>query len=62
MIQNFQFHFYLSVNVLVKAQKPQLCYYPDGMMVKLSVSQALANACTGSNPAWATQTFFSWIG
>ena len=25
---------------------------------KLSVSQVLPNVCTGSNPAWATQTFF----
>ena len=34
--QNFNFT-YIIKNVLVKTQKPQLCYYPE---VKLSVFQA----------------------
>ena len=38
----FQFHFryqVISENALIKTQKPQLCYYPDGVLVKLSVFQ-----------------------
>ena len=37
-------------NVLIKTQKPQLCCCPDGLMVKLSVYQAVPTACAGSNP------------
>ena len=61
----FQFNFYyrvISVNVLDKTQYPPttvvLSRWPDGLS---SVSQALPNACTGLNPAWATNFFF-WIG
>lgn len=39
-------------NVLVKMQKLQLCYYPDGLMVNL-----VPTACTGSYPAKATYLF-----
>ena len=60
-IFNFTFNIVISVNFLVKAQKLQLFYYPDGLMVKLSGSHALPNACIGSNPAWATQTFFFFL-
>ena len=48
--QNFQFHFHyrvISKNVLIKIQKPQLCCCPDGLMVKLSVSQAVQNYTRG---------------
>ena len=52
----------LSSNVIVKTHKPQLCYYPDGLMVKLSVFQAVTTACAGSNPArgnfFPPKTFF----
>ena len=40
--QNFQFLFYyrvISKNVLITIQKPQLCYCPDGLMVKLSCTK-----------------------
>ena len=43
MKQNFQFHFshwVMSKNVLIKIQKPQLHYCPDGLLVKLSAYQA----------------------
>ena len=60
--QNFQFHFHsqvISENVLVKTQKPQVCYCPDGLMVKLSVSQLLPNACTEFKSSWGhTDIFF----
>ena len=50
MFQNFQFHFHCQVinkNILVKAQKPQLCYCPDDLMVKLSIFQAVSKLmCT----------------
>ena len=45
--------------VLIKTQKPQLCCCPDGLMVKLSVYQAVPTACAGSNPVWAN--FFSFF-
>ena len=48
--QLFQFHFHywvISKNVLIKTQKPQPRYCPDGLLVKLSVFQA---ECAGSNP------------
>ena len=41
----------ISKNVLIKKQKPQLLYYPDGC----SVSSKL---CTGSNPVYAKEVFF----
>ena len=45
--------------VLVKTQNPQLCYYPDGVMVKLSVCQAVpTTACASSNPIWDSFFFF----
>ena len=56
MLQNFQFHFHcrvLSENALVKTQKPQPCYCPDGVMVKPRDFQAMSNESTGSNPTWA---------
>ena len=59
--QIFQFHFHyrvISINVTVKTQKPQPCYYLDGLMVKLSVFQAVTTACVGSNPARADFFFF----
>ena len=64
MFQIFQFHFYcrvISENVLVKTQKPEPCYCPDGLVVKLSDFQVMSNACTGSNPAWTnfSQLFFT---
>ena len=53
----------MAKNVLIKTQKPQPCYCPDGQMAKLSVSQVESIACMGSNPVWANypsfpQTFF----
>ena len=57
--QNFQFHFHyrvISENVLIKTQKPQLCYCPDGLLVKLSVFQAER---AGSNPTCLN--FFSFF-
>jgi hypothetical protein len=38
MLQNtFIVEFMINENVLVKIQKPQVCYSPDGLLVKLSV-------------------------
>ena len=64
MFQNFQFHFHcwvISKNVLIKTQKPQLCYSPDSLVVKCCNFQAMSNAHTGLNPAWTRffSTFFS---
>ena len=47
-LQNSQFHFpyrVISDKVLVKTRKPQLCYCPDGVMVKLCVYQAQSTLC-----------------
>ena len=45
----------MSKNVLIKAQKPQLCYCPDGLLVKLSTFHTERPA---SNPTWANFLFF----
>ena len=59
--QNFQFHFHYQVmakNVLIKT-KSNTMLLSDGLMIKLSVYQAVPTACTGSNPVWANFFFFS---
>ena len=51
--QNFQFHFHnqvISEIVLTKTQKLQLWYCPDGLLVKLCVSEVEGPS---SNPACA---------
>ena len=58
--QNFQFHFHywvMAKNVLIKTQKPELCHCQDGLMVKLSVSQAVQN-CTHGLESHLGQIFF----
>ena len=46
----------MSKNVPIKSQKPQLCYCPDGLLIKLRDFQAEG---LGSNPACLT-LFFSY--
>ena len=61
MFQNF--FRVISKNILVKTQKPQPCYCPNGLVAKVSVCQALPNESTDSNPAWANfflNFFFHW--
>ena len=48
----------MSEHVLVKTQKPQLCYCPAGLMVKLNVFQAVSNECASLNPTCANFFFF----
>ena len=48
----------MSENVLIKTLKPQLCCFPDGLLVKFWVYQAMPNAYIGSSPAWGNFAFF----
>ena len=45
----------MSKNVFVETQKPQLCYCPNGLLVKHSAFQA---ECPGSNPTCANFYIF----
>ena len=47
-----------NINVLVKTQKQQLCYCPDGVMGKLSAFQAMPTACADLIPIRAIVFLF----
>ena len=62
MFQNFQFYFHCQVineNVLIKTQKPLLCYSPDGLVVDFQAMSMHAPVRIRPGPIFFQLLFFT---